>query len=92
MSARLRRRRSRRTYSISKWTHRFALAMVWLVVAVGLLTASGLLSQFLPNANPSITLGNTTYTIPVNTIGQIVIGFIGLFALFKFIQMIGVRV
>ncbi len=92
MSTRLRRRRARRSYSVSKWTHKYALAMVWLVVAVGLLTASGLLSQFLPNANPGITIGNTTYTIPVNTIGQIVIGFVGLFALFKFIQLIGVRV
>jgi hypothetical protein len=92
MSLRLRRRRARRTYSISKWTRRYALAMVWLVVAVGLFTASGLLAQFLPNANPSITIGSTTYTIPVTTIGEIVIGFIGLFALFKFIQLVGVRV
>jgi hypothetical protein len=66
--------------------------MVWLVVAVGLFTATGLLSEFLPNANPTITVGNTTYAIPVVTIGQIVIGFIGLFALFKFIQLVGVRV
>jgi hypothetical protein len=92
MSARLRRRRARRSYSVSKWTRRYALALVWLTIAVGLFTASGLLNQFLPSANPSITIGNTTYVIPVNTIGTIVIGFLGLFALFKFVQLVGVRV
>lgn len=91
MAYRLRRRRGGRRYSLSKQTRRYAYALIWLVIAVGLITTTGLLSNFLPNANPSITIGETSYTIPVTTIGQVVLGFLGLFAMFKFIQLIGIR-
>jgi len=92
VSTRLRRRRTRGSYSISKFTHRYAMAMVWLIVAIGLLVTSGVLAQFLPEANPVVPIAGAEYEIPVNTIGQIVISFIGLFALFKFIQLVGIRV
>lgn len=92
MAYRLRRRRGGRRYSLSKQTRRYAYALVWLVIGIGLVTASSILSGFLPGANPVITLGNSTsYEIPVNTIGQIILGFLGIFALFKFIQLIGIR-
>lgn len=84
--------RRKRGSTISGYTRKYALALVWLVIGVGLITASSLLVTFLPASNPSITLGNQEYEIPVITIGQIVIGFLGLFGLFKFIRMIGLRI
>lgn len=89
------RRRGRKRYSLSKQTRRYAYAFIWLIVAIIVLTSSGLLATFLPNANPVIILpgeARITLEIPVVTIGQIILGFLGLFALFRFINLIGIRV
>lgn len=95
MGYRLRRRRGDRRYSLSKQTRRYAYAFAWLVIAIIVLTSSGLLASFLPNANPVIVIpgeARTMIEIPVVTIGQIILGFLGLFALFRFINLIGIRI
>ena len=82
MSLVLVRRRRRRSFAIGERLRRMVRGLIYRGVGSALLTvASAFYSSIQSGLDFNVTIGGSTVTIPLGTVGSILLGFAGIFML-----------